>query len=411
MKILWLHQYFATPKGWGAVRTYEFARRFCSKGHAVDVVCCAGYDASLQRARGGIVEVEGVRVFVNGTTYRPHMGFWRRIGSFLWFMAYALSFVVRRGRRYDMLIASSGPLTLAIPALIGRWCHRLPFVFEVIDVWPDSAIAAGVLKNPILKKWSFTLEKMAYRYASAIVTCSTGMTERVERKIKAGMVESAIPVTTISNCSDLEQFVPNAKLRRETRKHFGISDAQTVVLYTGAMGTSNAIDDLLDAIRDTACDARLVWWLVGDGPRGDELRATLASVGCHRFFGSLPKEELVALYLAADVNMVTFMHGPLFYENSPNKFFDGIASGLPTVFNRSTWLEPWLKTYGCGIVCPASDKTGHSPMAEVLFDLASNVEKRWRMGEGARRLAEEVFNRDKLAKNYLEILEKVQLKE
>ena len=183
MRILWLHQYFATPRGWGAVRTYEFARRFVRAGHAVDVVCCAGYDDSLRPTGREPLTVDGVRVFVSGTTYRPQMGFTRRVVSFLRFMTVALWFVLRRGRNYDRIIASSGPLTLAVPALVGRWLWRVPYVFEVIDVWPDSAIAAGVLKNPVLKWLSFRLEALAYRHAAAIVTCSTGMTARVEEKL------------------------------------------------------------------------------------------------------------------------------------------------------------------------------------------------------------------------------------
>lgn len=108
------------------------------------------------------------------------------------------------------------------------------------------------------------------------------------------------------------------------------------------------------------------------------------------------------LYLAADVNVVTFMHTPLFYENSPNKFFDGIAAGIPAVFNRTTWLEPWLKEYGCGIVCTTGD--AGAEMAQQLTGLAEDAARRQRMGQGARRLAEAVFSRDKLAVEYLAVL-------
>ncbi len=448
MRILWIHQYFATPKGWGAVRTYEFARRFCSAGHAVDVVCCAGYDASLTGSGPKPLMVDGIRVYVSGTAYRPHMGFLRRVLSFLGFMTHALWHVLRRGGEYDVMIASSGPLTLAVPALAGRWLRKLPFVFEVIDVWPDSAIAAGVLKSPVLKWLSFRLEALAYTYASAIVTCSTGMTERVVKKLgvkseelgvrrgevlkfessnvreweeRRGNRQSAIgnganartnikltKVVTLSNCCDLGQFVPNKGRRQKTRERLGVRDGQTVVLYTGAMGLSNAVDELVTAVKETAGDERIVWWFAGDGPRSALLRECVSALvggGEVLKFGSLPKEQVVELYLAADVNVVTFMHEPLFYENSPNKFFDGIAAGLPTVFNRTTWLEPWLKEYGCGIVCTSQD--AGAEMARQLKLLAVDVERRRRMGQGARRLAEEVFSRDKLAKEYLGILEEI----
>ena len=420
MRILWLHQYFATPRGWGAVRTFEFARRFVKAGHAVDVLCCTGYDESLRLTGRGPAVIDGVRVFVSGTDYRPHMGFLRRILSFLSFMGHALWFVLRRGGGYDVMVASSGPLTMAVPALIARWFRGLPFVFEVIDVWPDSAIAAGVLKNPVLKALSFSLEALAYRYASAIVSCSTGMTERVLEKGRVkreeGRVEdggrrteggvSRPEVVTISNCCDLDGFSPDETRRRMMRMQHGVGDDQTVALYTGAMGRSNAVDDLLVTFRETGQDSRIVWWIAGDGPRGAEIRAALAATGDgHRFFGSMPKQELIGLYLAADVNVVTFMNEPLFYENSPNKFFDGIAAGLPAVFNRSTWLEPWLTRYGCGIVCKGS-RPG-TLMAESIRALASDAGRRKQMGINARRLAEEVFDRDKLAAGYLNVLDGV----
>jgi len=336
------------------------------------------------------------------------MGFFRRVLSFLQFMAYAVWHVLRRGRGYDVMIASSGPLTLAVPALIGRWLRCLPFVFEVIDVWPDSAIAAGVLRNPLLKWLSFRLEALAYKYASAIVTCSTGMTERVKNKIGAdsGIRGSGnkAKVATVSNCCDLELFSLDGENRRKTRERMNVRDDQLVALYTGAMGLSNAIPDLTEAVRLTAGDERVVWWFAGDGRHADKLK-DLGEKGAEtcRFFGSLSKGQVVELYLAADVNMVTFMHAPLFYENSPNKFFDGIAAGLPAVFNRTTWLGPWLTQYECGIVCQG-DASGKE-MADVICELAADKGRLQRMGLGARRLAEEVFSRDKLATEYLGIVE------
>ena len=509
MRILWLHQYFATPRGWGAVRTYEFARRFVCAGHAVDVVCCAGYDDSLRPTGREPLTVDGVRVFVSGTTYRPQMGFARRLVSFLRFMTVALWFVLRRGRDYDRVIASSGPLTLAVPALVGRWLWRVPYVFEVIDVWPDSAIAAGVLRNRLLIGLSFRLEALAYRYAAAIVTCSTGMTARVEEKLggnaerrtqnaerRSGEGENVErrtqnaerrsgegekTVVTISNCCDLETCAPDEAVRRAVRSKYGVREDQMVVLYSGAMGRSNAMEDVAAAVAATAEDERIVWWFAGDGaycgcvtpnaerrtqdaevgngetlnaqereregqasacPRtpnaelrtlnsevenGETLNAqereregqasacprtqnaerrTLNSEvengGRVRNFGRMAKEEVVVLVRAADVNLVTFRHEPLFFENSPNKFFDGIAAGVPALFNRSTWLEPWLEAYDCGVVCKG-ERPGEE-MAAALRGLADDPERRRRMGLGARRLAEEVFDRDKLAAEYLALL-------
>lgn len=423
MRILWLHQYFATPQGWGAVRTYEFARRFVGADHAVDVVCSAGYDQTLKRTGRDPIVVDGVRVFVSGAAYASNMGFVLRVVSFLRFMLGALWFVMRHGKKYDMCIASSGPLTMAVPALLGRLVHRVPYVFEVIDVWPDSAIAAGVLKNRLLQRMSFLLERLAYRFAGGIVTCSTGMTDRIINKFQG---KSASPpenrneinafamhsisvrgktykIQTISNSCDLDHFHPDESVRKTVRASNGVRDDQLVALYSGAMGVSNEIDDLIGAITATQGNDNIIWWLAGDGIRAKDVKALAEDSGRVRYFGKLSKIEVAALYRAADVNLITFMHNPLFYENSPNKFFDGIAAGLPAVFNRSTWLEPWLTAYACGVVCEADENAGLA-MAEALCALEGNFARRQSMSVGARRLAEDVFSRDRLAKEYLRII-------
>ena len=210
-------------------------------------------------------------------------------------------------------------------------------------------------------------------------------------------------VVTISNCCDLEMCAPDEAARRAVRLKYGVREDQTVVLYSGAMGRSNAMADVAGAVAATADDERIVWWFAGDGPeRGYCDHGVVAMASVKRYFGRLAKEEVVALVRAADVNVVTFRHEPLFFENSPNKFFDGIAAGVPALFNRSTWLEPWLKAYDCGIVCKG-EQPGEE-MAAALRVLAGDPARRRRMGLGARLLAEEVFDRDKLAAEYLAVL-------
>ena len=349
------------------------------------------------------------------------MSFWQRVGSFLRFMFYANWFVLRNGGKYDLCIASSGPLTMAVPALLGKFFYKLPYVFEVIDVWPDSAIDAGALKNRFLQWIAFLLEEWTYRYSSAIVTCSTGMTDRIVSKLQGkknitpehcGDIDAfslktltlgskIFKVQTISNGCDLDLFNPDANEKRDVRREFEVSDDKLVVLYSGAMGVSNQVDDLIEAIKETRMSSGIVWWLAGDGIRAGELKA-LEKQGQVRFFGQLSKIDVARLYKGADINLVTFLHTPLFFENSPNKFFDGIAAGLPAIFNRSTWLTPWLTKYGCGIVCDVEN-----PTTSIALELSALSEDRQRLKEmsrGARRLAEDVFDRDLLVGLYTDVL-------
>ena len=416
MRILWIQQFFGTPAGWGSQRQYEFARRWAAAGHAVDVMCSAAYDPSLPIA-GGVVA--GIRLHVSGAVYRPQMGFFRRCRSFLRFMLEALWLVTRRGKDFDILIVSSGPLTNLIPALWGRLLYRLPYVFEVLDVWPDAAVEAGVLRSKTLIRCSRALESAGYRWAGCIVTCSTGMSERVERKLAIGDRSSEVEgegegmlkgeqakergnpkVVTIAHGGDLVQ--PDRMMcRQRLLKDQGWPENTCVVLYMGAMGLSNAVEDVAEAMRRTAGEVNVAWVFAGCGACEGLVRKELAGTR-GVFLGQVAHRRMRELCAAADVNVVTFMHAPLFHENSPNKFFDGIAAGLPAVFNRSTWLEPWLKEYDCGVICEEGEPG--MKMAEAIRDLADHPEQRKQMGRNARRLAEEVFDRDKLAAAYLEIL-------
>ena len=396
MKILWLHQHFATPKGWGSTRPYEFTRRIAAAGHEIDVVCCAGFDDTLQN---GAEIAPGVRVFVGGAAYHTKMSALKKVWSFLRFMFFATCFAVRHAKKYDVVVASSTPLTIAVSALAAHWLRNARYIFEVRDVWPDAAIEAGVLKNPLLKTLAFWLEKRAYKHASAIATCSTGMTDRVQSKSQKWKFTRR--VETISNCCYLDLF-PRDETQRALWRGRGLATPQqTVVLYTGAMGISNAIDELIAAVEATKHDENIVWWFAGDGCFANQIKQCgLEKPRSVVFWGAMPKAEIVNLFMAADVNIVSFIRAPVYYENSPNKFFDGIAAGLPAVFNRTTWLEPWLKKHGCGFVC---DSPAH--MAETLRTIAAMQEEQRRgMSQRARRLAETEFCCDLLAKKYADFI-------
>jgi len=415
MRILWIQQYFGTSSGWGSQRQYRFARQWVAAGHKVEVVCSPAYDASLEDAQG---LVDGIRIHLSRVAYRPQMGFVRRCWAFLQFMLDALWFVTRQGGRYDVLVASSGPLTNLIPALWGRLVHRLPYVFEVLDVWPDAAEAAGILRNRLFIRLCRRLEALGYRWASRIVTCSTGMTARVHAKLCGVRVNDLsesepyraclrsggspdVRLATIAHGADLGQ--PDRMMcRQRLLKEQGWPDDICIVLYMGAMGCSNAIEDVVEAMRGTAGEPGIAWVFAGSGSHEGLVQDQLQS-SRGRFMGKVAHSRMRELCAAADVNVVSFRHEPLFFENSPNKFFDGIAAGLPTVFNRSTWLEPWLTKYDCGIVCTGS--TPGQEMAEAIRGLAKDSERRRRMGQKARLLAEEVFDRDKLGVKYLETLE------
>lgn len=395
MRILWIHQHFATPDGWGCTRTYEFARRWVAAGHVVDVLCGDAYDTSLAGQRETVRA--GIRIFVGRARYRADMSFAARLWSFWRFLSFATAFVLRR--RYDVIVATSTPLSVGVPALVARFWRGTPFIFDVGDVWPDAAVAAGVLRNPMLIRLARCLERACYRRAAHVTAFSPGMRQRI--------VSKGVPATKVSvipNCCDLQEFAPDAVVRAARRKELGADADSLVVLYIGAMGRINAMDDVADAARLCSDNARITWWFAGDGPEAWKLRQLEedGKLGPRvRFLGRVVKRDVPALCRAADVGLVTAMHAPLFEECCCNKFFDCIAAGLPVVFNRTTWLEPCLREYDCGHVCRGS--APGAEMAIVLRAWAANPAGCRRLGANARRLAQERFSRDELAACLLSI--------
>jgi glycosyltransferase involved in cell wall biosynthesis len=395
MRILYLHQYFCTPRGAGGVRSYEFARRWVAAGHEVEVVTGTGYDRTLEP--NTVTLVDGIRVRTLGAAYAANMGFVRRLWSFFQF-AIKSSWYASRAKDYDVVLATSTPLTIAIPALCAKWIARRPLVFEVRDVWPDAAVDIGQLKNPLLIAMARWLEATVYRAADQIVPLSDGMEDRIAEK---GV--SRAKMTMIPNCSDLERFARGKRAR--FREQYGCTD-KFVILYVGAISAANHIEALADVIDRLQAHEDWEWWFAGNGSRYEWLKQAAVDRGWKhvRLMGPVPREDVGDLAAAADCGVVSFVPQPVYYENSPNKFFDYIAAGLPMVFSRSTWLEKYIAEYHCGFV----GRDGNPDhMVEHLLRLKADPELRTAMGRNARRMAEESFSRDVMSDKYLTLFEKI----
>lgn len=396
MRILYIHQYFCTPQGAGGSRSYEFARRWVASGHEVTVITAKSFDETLPGQ--GWANIEGIRVRVIGGRYAPEMGFFARLKSFFQF-AFASTWLAAKAREYDVVLATSTPLTIAFPALAAKLIARRPTVFEVRDVWPDAAIDAGVLKNPALIYPAKLLEKAAYRYSDHIVPLSSGMAERLVGK---GIAESKM--TVVPNCCDLDRFDP-AQFNRESLRRQRQVDGKLVLLYMGAINLANDMPFLASAIKELSRDTEVVWWFIGSGNRVAYLEEQVRACGAEnvKFFGKIPKHELPQYVAAADLGVVSFINRPVYYENSPNKFFDYSAGGLPAVFTRTSWLSPYLEKYGAGFVCKGNTV---AEFCEIVRAGKANLSAVHAMRAQVRRMAEQEFSRDIYAARYLDLLRK-----
>ena len=187
-RILYIHQYFRTPEDGGGIRSYLFAKHLVSKGYEVNMITT---DQKEKFSGWRVSDVDGIRVHKCSVVYNNSMSFTSRIIAFFKFMVLARKRVVKVGG--DMVFATSTPLTVAIPGMYAKKKLKIPFVFEVRDLWPELPIDMGYLNNLILKKLALWLEKKAYTEANHIIALSPGMRDGV---LKATPEKN---VTTITN--------------------------------------------------------------------------------------------------------------------------------------------------------------------------------------------------------------------
>jgi glycosyltransferase involved in cell wall biosynthesis len=399
VRIIYVHQFFATRQSsLGLIRSYEFARRWVEQGHQVTIVTSASrLPPSFSNRLFSTGEIDGIRIRSVRVSYSNYMGYARRILSFGIFMLGATWLAATAGK-HDVVLATSTPLTAGIPGFVASRLLRVPFVFEVRDLWPEAAIQMGAIRrHSLLGRAAKGLERFLYRRATEVVALSPGMAEGV----RAEGVE-AERVHVIPNSSDLDLFSPGPK-DPGLVDEFDLS-GKFVVGYAGAIGPSNALEDNVpEAARALQAAGRddVVFLIGGEGKSLPTLRERTRSMPNVRFVGSLPKEQVPRLTRTSDALMVLFADKPILATNSPNKFFDGLASGKPVIVNSDGWTRTIVELERCGLYFPAGEGKA---LADLIVRLADDRALCAEMGTRAREVAENRFARDLLAEQLLKVL-------
>ncbi|NDJ61559.1 MAG: glycosyltransferase family 4 protein [Chloroflexi bacterium] len=404
MRILYLYQYFVPVQGHGMTRAYEFARRLIAMGHDVKMVTSAGYlpEAYKSLTETTEIEISGIPCIVIPVPYSNYMSFPQRIRSFIRFALIASWRCMRHPA--DIVYASSAPLTIAIPAIAASRWQRIPFVFEVRDLWPELPIAIGALRNPLLKRAARALEWLAYHAARHVVALSPGQAEGV---IKRGIDTNR--VTVIPNSADVDLFdVPDGS-GAPVREQLGLTPDQPLIVYTGTFGLMNNISYLVEiavAMRSIAPDMRFL--LIGAGGEFEKVMQTARDHGVLDdtvfIWEPRPKTEIPAILSAATVATSLFLPVKEMWNNSANKFFDALAAGRPIAINYCGWQAEILEATGAGIVIPDQDAT------QAAHDLAAFVHDAERVQaarEAARELAYSRFHRDTMTAQLEQLLRRV----
>lgn len=399
MHILYFHQHFTTPAGVSGTRSYEMARRAIAQGHSVTMVCgsysggSTGLDQPFDRGRRRGT-VDGIDVIEFDLGYSNAYGFAKRAMVFLKF-AFASTGIALTSS-YDVVFATTTPLTAGIPGIFARWLRRKPFVFEVRDLWPELPREMGVITNPVVLGAMSALEWVSYRSAHRCIALSPGIKAGIERR---GVAEDRVEM--VPNGCDLELFEMS---KAEVWCPEGVAENDLLAVFTGTHGQANGLDAVLDAaviLKARECrEIKLV--LVGNGKIKPGLLARKEAEGLDNviFHDQTSKYKITGLLARADIGIQCLANVPAFYYGtSPNKFFDYIAAGLPVLNNYPGWLAQLITDNDCGYVVPPDDAEA---FANALEAAAMDRNALIRKGQAALALACGDFDRNKLGARWVD---------
>jgi len=395
MKILYFYQYFSTPKGAWGTRVYEFAKEWVAQGHEVTVVTSIYTKSDLKAEK--LIEdqvFEGINVKVINVKIDNKQSIIKRILSFIKYSVLSCYYALMLPA--DVVIASSGPITVGLPGLLARYIRGRKLVFETRDLWPEGAIELGIIKNKVFQKLAYWFEKKCYRASSYIITLSPGMSENIKARFG---IKNILDVT---NAANIEMFSFPLKLQDETLKK------KSYAIYTGNIGIVNNSYWLYKAAKELIAMGRgdIKILLIGDGQQREELELLASQEDVHNFkiLGLMPKNELIAYIQNAFISLVPLKGSPVLDTSSPNKFFESLAAGVPVIQNTQGWMKDFLIEHNVGITL---DPNNPRQLAEKLLCMHDNPALALEMGDKAQIIAKEFFDKDYLANKMLSVLIKV----
>jgi len=404
MKILYVSQYFPPEMGAPSARVYELSREWVRMGHEVTVltgfpnhpvgVVFEGYRGERIRRE----TVDGIRVVRIPIYAAANKGFLKRVLNYSSFWLSASSFGAALTGRPDIVIGTSPQFLSAVAGLWLARLKRVPFVFEVRDLWPRSIVEVGAMRADSLAIRSLEkMERFLYRNADHIVP----VTDSFVGEIAAHGI-LADKMSVITNGVDLDLFRPRS--REDARRDLGLP-AGPLVTYAGTHGMAHGLDLVLEVAKRLALDG-IRFLLVGEGAEKTRLKQQAAAEKIDNviFWDQQPRDRLAQVYAASDLLLVVLRDLPLFRSVIPSKIFEFMGAARPVLSTVDGESRGIIERSGAGVFSPPGNAEA---LTDAIRKLARDSERLTEMGTRGREFAEHNYSRPVLAARYLEVLVRV----
>ncbi len=414
MNILLIHQYFLEKDDGGGSRFNEMTRTWEEKGHEITVLAgMVHYNTGKKQER-----YKGKFTFIDQysektTVIRCHVSeaynvnFLGRLWgyfSFVFSSIYAGFF--KTSKKIDVIVVTSPPLFVGITAYVLSVFKRVPFVFEVRDLWPESAVDTGVLKNKIVINLAYWFEKLMYKKAKLVNVLTPAFRDK--------LIEKGVPKEKIIFIPNAADFAISDKLlnssfdRKAFRKEHGLED-KTVITYVGAHGVANHLIQVVETaeiLKKRSVD-HVQFMLIGGGMQKDMLieEAEKRSLQNVKFVDPVPKVEVFKYILASDFGASVLKKVDTFKTIYSNKTFDYMACKRPVMMVIDGVSRKLVEDADCGVYIEPENPVDFADKIE--FYLKKDNKELTTQGDAGYRYAKSHFDRDVLANKYLEHLSSV----
>lgn len=404
MKILLLHQYFLEEDDSGGSRFNEMTKVWSEEGHEVTVLAgmvhYAG-DGKREEYRGKYFkrkhhgDIEVLRCHVSESYNNGFLG--RLWGYFSFVFSSIWGGLFKLNKNYDLIVVTSPPLFVGITAYILSLFKRIPFVFEVRDLWPESAIDTGVVTNKWIIKFAYWFEAFIYKKASLINV----LTPAFRKKLIENKNVPEEKVVFIPNAADfsLSDSLLKTFDGAQFKKQIGL-EGKFVITYVGAHGVANHLIQVIEAAEKLK-DTNIVFQLIGDGMQKKMLVAEANSRGLTNvvFRDPVPKSEVFKYILASNMGASILKKVDTFKTIYSNKTFDYMACKKPVFLLIDGVSRELIEEANCGVY---AEPENIIEIVEKAKECLSDPDLLNRMGESGFRYAKEHFDRGQLAKKYLQ---------
>ena len=402
MHILFLSHYFPPEVNAPASRTFEHCRQWVRDGHRVTVVTCApnhprgkvypGYRNRLYARE----EKDGITIIRVWTYVTANEGFLKRTLNYVSYMAAAIvaaPFI----QKADIVISTSPQFFNGLAGYVVSRMKRAPWVLEIRDLWPESILAVGAIKNPFIIHLLEWLELFAYRQADRIVPVTDAFQRYIEGK---GIPKEKISV--IKNGADLTLYKPVTGTNR-LAESLGVQ-GKFVAAYLGTHGMAHHLETVLYAAQRLREYPDIVLILAGDGAERQRLAALRNELGLDNvlMLDQQPKEQMPWLWALSDVSLILLKKSDLFKTVIPSKIFESMAMEKPIILGVEGESANIVRAADAGYCIEPENA---EELANRLLDLHADEALCEKLGANGRIHVSNFYDRKELAKRFEQLLE------